>query len=529
MNDLVRTTEVGVLIAQRVEAVWAGGDDLLDPGAVERLHVLAGEALERVLIAHAPRGISCARLAGAKDREVDFRRLEQLRGRHRGLASSLVEGRRTAHPEQHIGRGISRLKDPYAQPIRPLRAVGLRLAPGVGRPVDVAQHRARLFGKSGLDHHEVPSQVDDVVDVLDADRALAHACAACHAIPHDIVDDGVRHNRGPCFAQQVVAHRHHQQLGRQGLAGVVCGADFLAPAALGARHRVEHLLPGHVRVPCGTEAHLSLRLFEVDGFDAASCARPSEIDVDRRDDDVKVLRVGQIDEERQDDQHMRPDRGALEVGKESLWQHLRDRARERSPARRIVVPPERDLRRVPQEQRDHDSGDQAEDQIRLAEVTAHETRRPLHLTDHESGDDAGQDQQREDVDQERVPALRSEPGQGGASIDRANHRDQDRREQDEETPEDGRVHESRQQSLQELALTDHDRGLRPCPGGHVVEPGGGLSRADQPVKKLCSSREECDRDCERQGERDGLRDDHRRLRISAEIAGTISFRSPVTV
>src|SRR5438876_594882 len=54
MNDLVRTTEVGVLIAQRVEAVWAGGDDLLDPGAVERLHVLAGEALERVLIAHAP-------------------------------------------------------------------------------------------------------------------------------------------------------------------------------------------------------------------------------------------------------------------------------------------------------------------------------------------------------------------------------------------------------------------------------------------------------------------------------------------
>ena len=162
-------------------------------------------------------------------------------------------------------------------------------------------------------------------------------------------------------------------------------------------------------------------------------------------------------------------------------------------------------------------------------MTAHETRRPLHLTDHESGDDAGQDQQREDVDQERVPALRSEPGQGGASIDRADHRDQDRREQDEETPEDGRVHESRQQSLQELALTDHDRGLRACPGAHVVEPGGGLSRADQPVKKLCSSREECDRDCERQGERDGLRDDHRRLRISAEIAGTISFRSPVTV
>src|SRR5437870_9773253 len=172
MNDLVRTTEVGVLIAQRVEAVWAGGDDLLDSGAVERLHVLAGEALERVLIAHAPRGISCARLTGAEDRKVDFRRLQQLRGRDRSLASSLVEGRRTAHPEQHIGRGLPRLEDPYAQPIRPLRAVGLRLAPGVGGADDVAHHRARLVGTSGLDYNDVPSEVDDVIDARDADRAF---------------------------------------------------------------------------------------------------------------------------------------------------------------------------------------------------------------------------------------------------------------------------------------------------------------------------------------------------------------------
>src|SRR5437773_5384069 len=99
MNDLVRTTEVGVLVAQCVEAVRAGGDDLLDARAVERLHVLTGEALECVLIAHSPGGISRARLTGTEDREVHACRLQELRRRHGGFASPLVERGGAAHPE----------------------------------------------------------------------------------------------------------------------------------------------------------------------------------------------------------------------------------------------------------------------------------------------------------------------------------------------------------------------------------------------------------------------------------------------
>ena len=55
------------------------------------------------------------------------------------------------------------------------------------RHFDVAQHRPCLRGEARLDHHEVPAQVDDVVDVLDRDGALANAGAARHAVPDDVV------------------------------------------------------------------------------------------------------------------------------------------------------------------------------------------------------------------------------------------------------------------------------------------------------------------------------------------------------
>ena len=155
MDDLVRAAEVRVLIAQGVEAVRARGHDLRDARAVERLHVLAGEALEGVLIAHPPSRIPRARLARAEDREIHASGLEQLRGRHGGFASPFVEGGRTADPEEDAGSGLAWLKDSHAEALRPLRAVRLRLAPGVRRTVDVAQHRPGLFRESRLDHHEV--------------------------------------------------------------------------------------------------------------------------------------------------------------------------------------------------------------------------------------------------------------------------------------------------------------------------------------------------------------------------------------
>src|SRR5713226_9609357 len=63
MHHLVQPADVRVLVADRVEAVRAGGDDLRHPGLVQRADVLLGQLLKRVLVTHAPRGVAGARLA----------------------------------------------------------------------------------------------------------------------------------------------------------------------------------------------------------------------------------------------------------------------------------------------------------------------------------------------------------------------------------------------------------------------------------------------------------------------------------
>ncbi len=191
VHDLVSPSEVRVFVADGVEAVRASGDDLLDLHLVQRADVLLCPLLERVLISHASCGIAGARLARSEDGEVDAGLLEQLRGRYCGLLRTLVERRRASDPEEDVGRGFAGIEHADAEAVRPMSAVGLRLAPRVARPIDVAQHRRRLIGKTRLDHDQVAAEVDDVVDVLDAHRAFAHARAAGHAVPHDVVGDRV--------------------------------------------------------------------------------------------------------------------------------------------------------------------------------------------------------------------------------------------------------------------------------------------------------------------------------------------------
>src|SRR5690606_10097915 len=135
-----------------------------------------------------------------------------------------------------------------------------------------------------LDHDLVAAHVDDVVDVLDVDGALLDAGAAGGAGPQDVgVDDAVLlggadqralglgegggghagqlllgrlllalHRLAAAGEQvgglgvRVVAQRHDQQLGGEGLAGVPGGALRLAAAALGAGGEVQQALPGEL-------------------------------------------------------------------------------------------------------------------------------------------------------------------------------------------------------------------------------------------------------------------------------------------
>ena len=195
VHDLVAPAEVRVLVRERVEAVRARGDDLAGAGLVQRLDVLLGERLEHVLVPHPPGRVAGARLARARGSRSRRRRPGAAWPSTRPTPGALVERRRAADPVEHLRRRIARLEHAHAQPLRPRRPLGLGLAPRVRRALDVAQHRVGLGREAGVDHDEVAAQVDDVVDVLDRDRAHLHARAAGDAVPHDVVGHGVRDER----------------------------------------------------------------------------------------------------------------------------------------------------------------------------------------------------------------------------------------------------------------------------------------------------------------------------------------------
>ncbi len=199
-----------------------------------------------------------------------------------------------------------------------------------------------------------------------------------------------------------------------------------------------------------------------------------------------MLRVRQVDEEAEDEQHVRPNRDALEHADPIAVESAGDEIGDRRPLARIVVQAQRDLARVPEQQRYDDAADPRENQVGLAEMAAGESLGPLHQSNRVGGDHAGQHAHREDVDQQRVRPLGSEPRQGRVRVGRADHRDDDGREQDDEAPEDHRVHQSRAEALQQLALADHHDRLGARSRGQLVEPRSGLALAHDAVEAASS-------------------------------------------
>ncbi len=303
VDDLVVAAELRVLVAERVEAVRAGGDDLLGrlrllgrlvlvilaEGHVQRGHVLHAELLEQGLVAEAAGGVTGALLVAAHDRELHARDVQQLREGLGGLLGAVLQGAGAADPVQVLDLGevldvLADDRDLEVDLLGPLQALLLRQAPGVALLLQVLEHRARLGRERGLDHHLVAAHVDDVVDVLDVHRALLDAGAAGGAGPQDVrVDDAVLlggadqralglGERGGGDAGQlllggfllalhglaaagqqvrrlgvgVVPQGHDQQLRGERLAGVPGGALRLAAAALGAGGEVQQALPGEL-------------------------------------------------------------------------------------------------------------------------------------------------------------------------------------------------------------------------------------------------------------------------------------------
>ena len=308
-------------------------------------------------------------------------------------------------------------------------------------------------------------------------------------------------------------------------------------------HDIASSICFHVRsatVPAPKRIEASSPDLEVERLEPASRSGPPEEDVDRGSRDVQVLRVREVREEAEDDEHVRPHEDALEdLGGRVVAEESRQRVRHGRPARRPGVQIERDERRVPEDQRRDDPRDQQEDEIRFTEVRALEPAGSLNLANSEGSQDTEEHERCEDVDEERVPALALEPPERRArrqrllAIDDRRDRHEDRREEDEEAPEDEGVHEAGAEPLQQLPLAEDDGRLVADALWDVRDALDGLARAHEPEKEERPPSEQPARDPDRNEEREcgrgaGGRAQPLAFRSSAEIAGTTSCRSPMT-
>ena len=189
------TPNVGVLVLEGVEAVGAGRDDLLDLELLERLGVLRGELLEQELVAGPAGLVAGAGLAVAEHGERDAGHVEQLGDRAGRLLLPVLVGAGAADPEQPLDL-VERLDvladdlDVERQVLGPVHPGRGRHVPGVALVLHALEELVELGREVGLDEHLVAAHVDDVVDVLDVDRALLDARAAGHARPEHVgVDD----------------------------------------------------------------------------------------------------------------------------------------------------------------------------------------------------------------------------------------------------------------------------------------------------------------------------------------------------
>ena len=194
VDDLVGAAEVRVLVRERVEAVRAAGDDLR--------HALLVQRRRRSARRTPGRRTRCP--SGGPGRRCTPRAGRGSRSRRRPSAAASpsppptpARARRT-RPRSRPSRGTpaadrrARARARRAPPPSP-RARSAA-SPTGSPPARRRAASARPRPGTGVDHHAAAAEVDDVVDVLDRDRARLDARAAGDAVPdhllgHSVADD----------------------------------------------------------------------------------------------------------------------------------------------------------------------------------------------------------------------------------------------------------------------------------------------------------------------------------------------------
>ena len=126
-------------------------------------------------------------------------RVQQLGDRLGGLLGPVVVRAGAADPEQvvHLGQVLDVLADHghvEGQVLGPVHPAARAHRPRISLVLQAFEQAVELGRELRLHHHLVPAQIEDVVDVLDVDRALLHAGAAGGAGPQHV---GVDHPGHP--------------------------------------------------------------------------------------------------------------------------------------------------------------------------------------------------------------------------------------------------------------------------------------------------------------------------------------------
>jgi hypothetical protein len=102
MDDLVLSAQLGIFIAQDVEAMGAGRDDLCYAIVIERLDILVGHHLEEEFVSCPAYGVTGAHLLFSENSVADADLVEDSGKGAGDLLSALIDASGAADPEQDI-------------------------------------------------------------------------------------------------------------------------------------------------------------------------------------------------------------------------------------------------------------------------------------------------------------------------------------------------------------------------------------------------------------------------------------------
>ena len=183
------------LSGNRVEAVSTRHNDFPRVSLVQRVNGGACQHLEQDFIAGTTRRIPSTRLSRSKHPERHASGVQQFRQRGSGLFRTIIVRTRASDP-QHVLHVIGRLnilsdhRYLEVQVLRPLQTLASRLVIRISLLFHPAERARQVARECRLHQHLVASQIQDVVNVFNIDRALIHTRTTHRAVPQDtLVND----------------------------------------------------------------------------------------------------------------------------------------------------------------------------------------------------------------------------------------------------------------------------------------------------------------------------------------------------